>query len=67
MKQREDGRWVLIGTVSHGIKCAEPVSPDEYLIILRFFHMLISFALTLNRIYLASICVPRPIGYGLRR
>lgn len=29
--QREDGRWVLAGTVSHGIKCAEPNLPGIYI------------------------------------
>lgn len=28
--QRPDGRWVLAGTVSHGIKCAEPNLPGIY-------------------------------------
>jgi hypothetical protein len=27
MMQREDKRWVLAGTVSHGIKCAYPDLP----------------------------------------
>ncbi len=27
MMQREDKRWVLAGTVSHGIKCAYPNLP----------------------------------------
>lgn len=31
MMQREDGRWVLIGTVSHGIRCAEPNLPGIYM------------------------------------
>lgn len=26
-----DGRWVLVGTVSHGIKCAEPNLPGIYI------------------------------------
>lgn len=29
--QRSDGRWVLAGTVSHGIKCAEPNLPGIYI------------------------------------
>lgn len=29
--QRPDGRWVLAGTVSHGIKCAEPNLPGIYI------------------------------------
>lgn len=29
--QRPDGKWVLIGTVSHGIKCAEPNLPGIYI------------------------------------
>lgn len=29
--QRADGRWVLVGTVSHGIKCAAPYMPGVYM------------------------------------
>ncbi|XP_014219940.1 mucin-2 [Copidosoma floridanum] len=29
--QREDGRWMLVGTVSHGIKCAAPYLPGVYM------------------------------------
>ncbi|KAI5643698.1 trypsin domain-containing protein [Phthorimaea operculella] len=29
--QREDGRWQLVGTVSHGIKCAAPFLPGVYM------------------------------------
>lgn len=29
--QRADGRWTLVGTVSHGIKCAEPNLPGIYI------------------------------------
>lgn len=29
--QRSDGRWVLVGTVSHGIKCAWPNLPGIYM------------------------------------
>lgn len=29
--QRNDSRWVLVGTVSHGIKCAEPNLPGIYI------------------------------------
>ncbi|XP_026755331.2 serine protease filzig [Galleria mellonella] len=29
--QREDGRWQLVGTVSHGIKCAAPYLPGVYM------------------------------------
>jgi secreted trypsin-like serine protease len=31
MMQREDKRWVLAGTVSHGIKCAYPDLPGVYM------------------------------------
>lgn len=29
--QRGDNKWVLVGTVSHGIKCAEPNLPGIYI------------------------------------
>lgn len=29
--RRNDSRWVLVGTVSHGIKCAEPNLPGIYI------------------------------------
>nr|XP_033340000.1 serine protease filzig [Megalopta genalis] len=29
--QRSDGRWFLVGTVSHGIKCAAPYLPGVYM------------------------------------
>ncbi|KAJ8687184.1 hypothetical protein QAD02_022978 [Eretmocerus hayati] len=29
--QRPDGRWMLVGTVSHGIKCAAPFLPGVYM------------------------------------
>lgn len=29
--QRNDSKWVLVGTVSHGIKCAEPNLPGIYI------------------------------------
>lgn len=29
--QRQDGRWELAGTVSHGIKCAAPYLPGVYM------------------------------------
>lgn len=28
---QKDGKWVLVGTVSHGIKCAEPNLPGVYM------------------------------------
>ncbi|XP_071452264.1 serine protease filzig [Hetaerina americana] len=31
MAERVDGQWVLIGTVSHGIKCAAPHLPGVYM------------------------------------
>ncbi|KAL1132595.1 hypothetical protein AAG570_010547 [Ranatra chinensis] len=31
MMEREDGHWVLAGTVSHGIKCAAPYLPGVYM------------------------------------
>ncbi|CAH0394525.1 unnamed protein product [Bemisia tabaci] len=31
MIEREDGHWVLAGTVSHGIKCAAPYLPGVYM------------------------------------
>lgn len=31
MVQRSNGHWVLAGTVSHGIKCAEPNLPGVYM------------------------------------
>lgn len=31
MWQHEDGRWLLMGTVSHGIKCAYPNLPGVYM------------------------------------
>lgn len=31
MYQGEDGRWLLMGTVSHGIKCAYPNLPGVYM------------------------------------
>ncbi|KAI4502445.1 hypothetical protein M0802_002357, partial [Mischocyttarus mexicanus] len=29
--ERPDGRWMLVGTVSHGIKCAAPYLPGVYM------------------------------------
>lgn len=29
--QRPDGRFELVGTVSHGIKCASPLLPGVYM------------------------------------
>ncbi|XP_015121318.1 serine protease lint [Diachasma alloeum] len=31
MMERPDGRWQLVGTVSHGIKCAAPFLPGVYM------------------------------------
>ena len=31
MVQKANGRWVLAGTVSHGIKCAYPDMPGVYM------------------------------------
>ena len=31
MWQHEDGRWLMMGTVSHGIKCAYPNLPGVYM------------------------------------
>ncbi|XP_067138471.1 serine protease filzig-like [Centruroides vittatus] len=31
MIQRENGLWVLVGTVSHGIRCADPNLPGVYM------------------------------------
>ena len=31
MVEQSDGRWVLAGTVSHGIKCAYPDMPGVYM------------------------------------
>ena len=31
MVQKSNGHWVLVGTVSHGIKCAEPNLPGVYM------------------------------------
>ncbi|XP_067131370.1 transmembrane protease serine 9-like [Centruroides vittatus] len=31
MVRREDERWVLVGTVSHGIRCADPNLPGVYM------------------------------------
>jgi secreted trypsin-like serine protease len=31
MVEREDGRWTLVGTVSHGIRCAYPNMPGVYM------------------------------------
>ncbi|XP_023230910.1 transmembrane protease serine 9-like [Centruroides sculpturatus] len=31
MVRREDDRWVLVGTVSHGIRCADPNLPGVYM------------------------------------
>ena len=31
MIPQSDGRWVLVGTVSHGIRCAEPNLPGVYM------------------------------------
>ncbi len=31
MYERDDGRWSLVGTVSHGIRCAYPNMPGVYM------------------------------------
>ncbi|GFY72107.1 serine protease filzig [Trichonephila inaurata madagascariensis] len=31
MVERENGQWVLAGTVSHGIRCADPNLPGVYM------------------------------------
>lgn len=31
MLPRPDGRYELVGTVSHGIKCASPLLPGVYM------------------------------------
>ena len=31
MIERDDGRWTLVGTVSHGIRCAYPNMPGVYM------------------------------------
>ena len=31
MVERDDGRWTLVGTVSHGIRCAYPNMPGVYM------------------------------------
>lgn len=31
MVERENGQWVLVGTVSHGIRCADPNLPGVYM------------------------------------
>lgn len=31
VQRAQDSRWVLVGTVSHGIKCAEPNLPGIYI------------------------------------
>lgn len=31
MLERDDGRWSLVGTVSHGIRCAYPNMPGVYM------------------------------------
>lgn len=31
MVERSDGHWVLVATVSHGIKCAAPYLPGVYM------------------------------------
>lgn len=38
MSQRFDGRWELVGIVSHGINCAAPSKPGVYT---RLTHFLI--------------------------
>ncbi|XP_023290771.1 serine proteinase stubble [Orussus abietinus] len=42
--ERPDGRWMLVGTVSHGIKCAAPYLPGVYMRTTYFKPWLHSFA-----------------------
>ena len=44
MWQQEDGRWLLMGTVSHGIKCAYPNLPGVYM----------RYAITKDSVFLLS-------------
>ena len=55
MWQQEDGRWLLMGTVSHGIKCAYPNLPGVYMRYV-IYCLLMSICLTICHL-LISVCL----------